>query len=353
FATASGLMTPAAVWRRDGKERAPAKAVNAVPVRWFHRELIEGNPVFFRHSTAVHGEAPKLLETFELPIHVELLAQPVQTHLETGAVVMLMSYDRRALMLRDTSELLTTIGSFFATEWARATADKELRRYERRLRELATNLTESDERVRRHTSVDLHDGLIQQLAVARMKLGELRYRRVSSPDTIDNLTAIIDDTLATTRRIVQKLSPSVLYELGLAPGIQTLCDKATETGGIPVELTEEGDRRSLSEPLMVSLYEVVRELIDNSQKHSGGQNIWVHIVWGQESLRYISVSDDGVHERWWSEEASSSEGLGLLSNSERLRSFGFTTLFGERAGGGTKATVITDAGRYNRGNVAS
>ncbi|MEM7763545.1 MAG: histidine kinase [Pseudomonadota bacterium] len=341
-------------WEKHEPSQASPITVATANVVWFDKQISSGRPVFYRHTVHRHGDRPKILEVLGLPNNVEIYAVPVGMSETVACVIMLICYEQRGLALRDALPLLSGIGSFFAREQSRRRAERDMRGYERRLRDLTTSLTESDERVRRHTSVDLHDGLIQQLAVARMKLGELRYRRVSAPDTVEKITAIVDDTLATTRRIVHELSPSVLYELGLGPGIQSLCDDATERGPIPAEMIEEGERQYMPEPLMVSLYEVVRELIDNSQRHSGGSMIWVKVVWGDVALRNITVSDDGIHDQWWSaaEQNTGSGGLGLLSNSERLRSFGFTTLFGPRAGGGTTANVIAEPSKTRAGSAA-
>ncbi|MFK8053984.1 MAG: sensor histidine kinase [Woeseiaceae bacterium] len=333
-------MTPEFRWSA-APESEELQTVGFNAVRWFFNDVLDGRPVFYRYNEREHGQRPKLQTALSLPKDIELFCEPVGVDREVTGLAMLITYDRKGLALRDARPLLDSVGNFFASEQVRRGAQIQLTRFEKRLRELAASLTISDEKVRRHTSVDLHDGLIQQLAVARMKLGELRYRRVSAPDTVEKITAIIDETLATTRRIVQELSPSVLYELGLTPGIQSLCDKASESGTMTAALTEEGARCKISEPLMVSLYEVTRELIDNSLSHSNGKNIWVHVVWGDTTLKKITVSDDGVHKQWWQDEdkVSSDTGLGLLSNSERLRAFDYETIFERRPGGGTSAIV--------------
>lgn len=351
-----GSMQPSSRWRRSDKTPAlPIDEIGFKSVRWFFNDVIDGKPIYYRYDERIHGSNPKILNVLSLPKYAEIFCEPVGVDRTVTGLIMLISYNNKRLVLRDAPPLLAAIGSFFANEQIRLRAKTRLTSMEQRLRELAANLTMSDERVRRHTSVDLHDGLIQQLAVARMKLGELRYRRVSAPDTVDKITGIIDETLATTRRIVQELSPSVLYELGLAPGIQSLCEQTTDNGTIPVELIEEGDRQHLAEPMMVSLYEVVRELINNSERHSGGSRIWVHIVWGEQSLKYISVSDDGVHQKWWElvDSSPSVAGLGLLSNSERLRAFGYGTVFEARPGGGTRATVVPASATSQQGIFSS
>ena len=295
-----------------------------------------------------------LVDLFTLPGNCVCYFHTVFSRARPVGSIMVIAERPDRFSARDVRRLLPVIGDFYASMREQAATRTTVRRYERRLRDLAAKLTQADERIRRHTSVKLHDGLIQQLAVARMKLGELRHRRVSAPDTVDNITAIIDETLAASRRIVNQLSPSVLYELGLVPALESACEEIAESSNFEIHFAEQGERGLLEESLRVDLYQATRELINNALYHSGGSEIWVSVVWQVGVLIGILVADNGARDPWWQPFETGSDtnsGLGLLSVSERLRAHGLAVRFSGRNGGGTAATIFFDSVGGDRANV--
>ncbi len=285
--------------------------------------------------------ARESLAAFGLSPGVSILCQPLITNHNPSAIAVMINYSRAPISGRDAKPLLHSIGEFYAGFRSRELTQKSLQEYEERLRHLATRFAHAEESVRRRTAVELHDGLIQRLAVARMKLGELRHRRNSTVDVVSGITQIVDEALGESRAIIHSLSPSVLYELGLVPGLQSLCEEMSIEDAFDIEIREHGQRCELNEPLRVCIYQVIRELVTNSIRHSGGRKIWVDLFWEQASLDAAVISDDGKQASWWldAERQSSAAALGLLSASERLRPFGFNIKFEQRRGGGTRAIV--------------
>ncbi len=80
------------------------------------------------------------------------------------------------------------------------------------------------------------------------------------------------------------------------------------------------------------LFRVLQEAIRNVQKHSGTRRALVQLDEISGSLR-LRVSDEGAG--FDSESADFSQGLGLLSMEERLRSLGGELFVHSRPGGGT------------------
>lgn len=241
----------------------------------------------------------------------------------------------------EVAPLLTMIAEFYVSDLTRERALSSIRNYQRRLRELAARTAQAEERVRRETAVELHDGLIQRLAVARMKLGELRHR-AGDTGPVTAITDIVDESLAASRGIIHDLSPSVVYELGLIPGLEKLVDDQRTEGRFRLTLREHGEGSALEEPVRVGIYHVVQELVDNSIEHSGGSQVWIDVYWEQAALDAVVVSDNGRSDAWWLRETAADEpsGLGLLSASERLRPIGYDIKFERRLGGGTRAIVF-------------
>ena len=251
-----------------------------------------------------------------------------------------MARTSRPFHVEDIEPLLSLIAEFYVVDRARERARSSIGNYQRRLRELAARTAQAEERVRRETAVELHDGLIQRLAVARMKLGELRHR-AGDTGPVGAITDIVDESLATSRAIIHDLSPSVVYELGLVPGLEKLVDDLRTEGRFRMTLRQHGESCPLEESVRVGIYHVVQELAANSLAHSGGDRIWIDVYWEQTALDAVVVSDNGRGDAWWLAETKSEEpsGLGLLSARERLRPIGYDIKFERRLGGGTRAIV--------------
>jgi integral membrane sensor domain MASE1 len=96
-------------------------------------------------------------------------------------------------------------------------ANYERRRSESSLRSYAHALANAEERVRRKTAADLHDGIGQELFGMRMRL-EAARRRVTDPSTarlLDENLDTLDDIEKNTRELVQELDPPWIQSLDL------------------------------------------------------------------------------------------------------------------------------------------
>ena len=289
-------------------------------------------------NLARHGMDAAFVEDHQLQVS---LMPIVFDGVLRGALVMVGHLGAR-VRDKDANAVLGTLGNHYLGYDNHARAVQSTFGYEQRLRELSARFSDAEERVRRETSVELHDSLVQRLAVARMKLGELSRRRVSAPETVETITAIVDDALGATREIIRALSISVLYELGLVPGLQEYLQKFERTSDIKVSLEESGDRMNLSEPLRVTFFTAIRELVENSVIHANGANVWVGIQWDTaQGVSSIEVADDGQHQGWWlGKDRRKGLGLGLTGVAEQLERFGYDLRFDFRPGGGTRAVII-------------
>ena len=116
---------------------------------------------------------------------------------------------------------------------------------------MATELSLVEERQRREIAQDLHDGLGQALAAAKMKIGALKTQVSSEPAhaALEDLFELISRSLEDTRSLTFDLCPPMLYEMGLEPALDYLVEAFQREHGIPA--TFETDRRA--KPLAESL----------------------------------------------------------------------------------------------------
>lgn len=94
-----------------------------------------------------------------------------------------------------------------------------------RLRALASEVVIVEERLRQSLAAELHNGLGQDIALAKMKLSALRLS--SSADQhapLDRIERLVEQADRSRRSITYKISPPSLHDLGLVPALQWLAE---------------------------------------------------------------------------------------------------------------------------------
>ncbi len=74
------------------------------------------------------------------------------------------------------------------------------------------------------------------------------------------------------------------------------CSPTSVSAGLPVELTVEGDRRSLAAGLELSAYRIVQEALTNSLKHAGPATATVSVRYRDDDLE-LRIADTGARAR--------------------------------------------------------
>ena len=132
--------------------------------------------------------------------------------------------DRTAKLLRANELLNLEIEERIGNE-------KKMREQQEKLRSLSSELVLTEERQRRKIATELHDRIGQNLAVTKIKLGELRESYPSNlvAGQLSKIHEIVDQTIQDTRSLTFEISPPVLYELGLKPALESLIDQIQRT----------------------------------------------------------------------------------------------------------------------------
>ncbi len=229
------------------------------------------------------------------------------------------------------------------------TMDLENRVEERtsELRRLASQLVDAEREERRRIAKGLHDRLGQSLAVVKLGLSSLQAEANLSGSFVPQVLDSIDSAIGYTRDLTFELGSPVLYELGLAPALEELGRRVSERAGFTVEVSID-EPAPVSENSSVLLYESVRELLHNCEKHSLAECVTVssRIQAGDDDGEFfvIVVHDDGCGfdpESVGTE--SVKDGFGLHSLKERLEySGGACSIVSFPSGGTTvELSVVT------------
>jgi PAS domain S-box-containing protein len=224
---------------------------------------------------------------------------------------------------------------------ARKEAEDELQRQRDKLRELAEDLTRSEERQRRKIALRLHDGVGQLLNVAKMKL-RAAEDAADSPGRARELAAIrqtLEQALADTRSLTGALSPPLLYDAGLVPALGWLVDHFQKDHP-DVRFSFEGHAEPADMECRLLLFQIARELLYNVVKHAKARHAQVRLERDGKQIR-LQVRDDGVGGIPSGSPFDSrvDDGFGLFSIRERIRLHGGSLDIVSPPGGGSAVAV--------------
>jgi signal transduction histidine kinase len=147
---------------------------------------------------------------------------------------------------------------------------------------------------------------------------------------------MVDDTVASVRRIATDLRPMMLDDLGLNAAIEWLARDSARRMGIEIALElGEGDP-PISAAATIAVYRMVQEALTNIARHAKATKVQVQIRCGPDELLLV-VRDDGIG---FGEQAMHREGShGLMGIRERARILGGQLEIGNAAGGGGRIAV--------------
>lgn len=179
----------------------------------------------------------------------------------------------------------------------RVKADAALRRSKEELLEFSTAANQLREQEKRRIARELHDELAQALTGLKMDVAWIKSKlpATSQPltDKLNSMEALLDSTVAATRRISSDLRPMMLDDLGLLPATEWLTQNFSERTGIRCKLTLADPDIELQDPHATTIYRVLQESLTNVAKHARASNVDVRLERADGEL-VLTVRDDGA-----------------------------------------------------------
>jgi signal transduction histidine kinase len=210
-----------------------------------------------------------------------------------------------------------------------------------RVQMYARQLAGAEERARRSTAVDLHDGIGQQLFGLALTLDAAAAR--APPETrllLGEASHTLRQVHGSTQRVIADLSPPGLYELGLEPALQWLAVYMRGRDNLQVLLHVNVDDRAFDLEMRILIFKLIRELLRNVVKHSRVNTATVNVSMTTRHLS-LEVIDDGVGFEWQlSLFETPREGFGLWSVAERIREAQGEMTVDTAPGHGCKVSVV-------------
>jgi signal transduction histidine kinase len=222
-----------------------------------------------------------------------------------------------------------------AEEELRANQDELRQSYERN-RALGARLLKAQETERSRIAGELHDDICQRMLVLTVELELLGRTRSEGPAT-EALT-VARDISKSLHDLSHRLHPTRLRMIGLAPALEQLCFDLSRAG---VDIVYRHDHLppTLPSDVMLCVFRVVQEALQNAVKYSHAKNVSVHVQNGPDALA-VTIVDNGAG---FDVNAAWGKGVGLISMVERLDAMGGSLHVDSSPGGGTRVTATIPA----------
>jgi len=151
---------------------------------------------------------------------------------------------------------------------------------------------------RRRIAREIHDGLAQNLAGLRFRVG-LWHKLVDDDPAqmhaeLDSLRELLGRNIRDVRRSIFALRPVELDELGFYPALCQFIDEFGEQNQLHIDLHTEGSMEQLPPFLELVLFRIIQESLNNVSKHAQAQMVWVDLNLGAPDAVTLTVRDDGV-----------------------------------------------------------
>ncbi len=219
------------------------------------------------------------------------------------------------------------------------------RRYLATTRSFSGRLLAAQEEERARIARELHDDIIQRVALLGQSLDQLAD--VSQRDDrnverrVRGLRAELVDFADEIRSLAHRMHPPVLEHLGLPAALSTLAGEMWSMSHIRVRLDLEDSPVEVPPAVAAALYRIAQESLRNVAKHARASSAMLRLARSEGGVQLV-VEDDGVGFDANAPRGTPTDGrpgIGLTSITERVRHFDGRVSVQSRAGAGTRVTV--------------
>jgi two-component system, NarL family, sensor histidine kinase UhpB len=210
-------------------------------------------------------------------------------------------------------------------------------RSRRELQRLSANQVDAREAERRHIAREMHDELGQRLTALKMELASLARQRYHDSDArISAMLNMVDDTVASVRRIASDLRPMMLDDLGLNPAIEWLARESARRMNIQVSVNLEARALPNENQLVIGIYRIVQEALTNVARHANATSVHIETKREGDELRVV-VRDNGSG--FSAQAMQRDDSHGLIGMRERTLSLGGHFEIGNLPSGGARIAI--------------
>jgi PAS domain S-box-containing protein len=194
------------------------------------------------------------------------------------------------------------------------------------LRRLSVRLMTLQDQERRRIARDLHDGLGQELAVAKMVLDKMllqKSERGGDSSAWAQASSIVERAIQQVRTMSHLLHPPLLDEVGLMSALAWYVEGLAKRSGIETSLqVEPREFPRLATDVETAIFRIVQEALTNVFRHAGARKISITLTQNNGQI-VVAVRDDGKGiGKNVAELRPDSVGVGIGGMKQRAKEFG-------------------------------
>jgi PAS domain S-box-containing protein len=185
---------------------------------------------------------------------------------------------------------------------------------------VGSRLIEAHEEERTRIARELHDDIVQRIALVA---NQLQRRDPHAPDSTNRVPDNIKQALHSlydlgkdVQALSHRLHSSKLEYLGFVSAATSFCREFSEQQKVQIEFKHSDVPPGIPKEISLCLFRVLQEALQNAVKHSARQDFTVEVHGTEEEIR-LTVIDSGIGFDW--QDAMNRRGIGLISMRERLR----------------------------------
>lgn len=183
-------------------------------------------------------------------------------------------------------------------------------------RALRAKLVSIQDEERKEIGRELHDEIGPYLFAARAQAGAAKNAAPAGAEALDALIDTIDALQATNRRILDRLRPAALEELGLPAALRSLgrlFERSRPDFRVGIEVSP---LPALPPGLETALYRIAQEALTNAARHAQASEAQVDLRVDADGLA-LTISDNGR-----GLDPARPPGRGLIGMRERVAAYG-------------------------------
>jgi signal transduction histidine kinase len=165
---------------------------------------------------------------------------------------------------------------------------------------------------------EIHDGLVQELWLARLTNGQLAHAKripAQAREVIARVDEILEGALAEARQAVAALQPVQSSTLG--EELSGLAEDFADHFGLEIEFSLDNDPGQLPGAVQSEVVRICREALNNVRKHADASVVRIRLLADDTDIR-LMVADNGKG----FDLASETAGFGLQGMRQRAQSIG-------------------------------
>ncbi len=192
------------------------------------------------------------------------------------------------------------------------------------------SMIEGQEKERKRIAEDLHDRLGSTLSAVKMHVDVLN----GNDDKFNKINSLIDRAVNDTREIAHNMLSGVLTKFGLLVALKDLKQTIEDSNHLRINIQSIQLDERLPGEVEIHIYRILQELISNTLKHSGANEVKIELTRNEDNLR-INYSDNGKG----FDTSLKMEGIGLRNIESRINQVGGNWELISRAGNGIRAEI--------------